>query len=68
MALISSNSPVTWGEVCTAMGDIIRNHWFAEGPNFYDGNVIYYHPKSLKLLESIDYFGTSEYFSGREES
>lgn len=27
----SSNSPVTWGEVCTAMGDVIKNYWFAGG-------------------------------------
>ena len=30
------NSPaVTWGEVCTAMGDVIRNHWFAGGPKTF---------------------------------
>ena len=27
----SSNSPVTWRQVCTAMGDVIKNHWFAGG-------------------------------------
>ena len=32
----SSNSPaVTWGEVCTAMGNVIRNHWFAGGPKTF---------------------------------
>ena len=31
----SSNSPVTWGEVCAAMGDVIRNHWFAGGPKTF---------------------------------
>ena len=31
----SSNSPVSWGEVCTAMGDVIRNHWFAGGPKTF---------------------------------
>ena len=32
----SSNSPViTWGEVCTAMVDVIRNHWFAGGPKTF---------------------------------
>ena len=30
------NSPaVTWGEVCTAMRDVIRNHWFAGGHKTY---------------------------------
>ena len=30
------NSPaVTWGEVCTAMRDVIRNHWFAGGPKTF---------------------------------
>ena len=30
------NSPaVTWGEVCTAMGDVIRNHWFAGRPKTF---------------------------------
>ena len=27
--------PVTWGDVCTAMGDVIRNHWFAGGPKTF---------------------------------
>ena len=33
----SSNSPitVTWGEVCTAMKDVIRDHWFAGGPKTF---------------------------------
>jgi len=31
----SSDSQVTWGEVCTAMGDVIRNHWFAGGPKTF---------------------------------
>ena len=31
----SSDSPVSWGEVCTAMGDVIRNHWFAGGPKTF---------------------------------
>ena len=31
----SSNSPVSWGEVCAAMGDVIRNHWFAGGPKTF---------------------------------
>ena len=33
----SSNSPitVTWGEVCTAMGNVIRNYWFAGGPKTF---------------------------------
>ena len=34
--LNSQNSPaVTWGEVCTAMRDVIRNHWFAGGHKTY---------------------------------
>ena len=27
--------PATWGEVCTAMGDVIRNHWFAGRPKTF---------------------------------